>query len=92
MRQCIPVFALLAISPTTMAKAQTTAYLYDALGRLSNVNETGGSAPINTTYQYDAAGNRAQVTVSLPAPQAARASAPTHTMNSIPDKARNQGR
>ena len=41
-------------------------YSYDALGRLVEVKEANGAV---TTYSYDAAGNRTQVTSSgVPAP------------------------
>lgn len=40
------------------SSAQTQTYSYDALGRLINVTQSGGSA---STYSYDLAGNRTQL-------------------------------
>ncbi len=40
-------------------------YTYDALGRVTNVQISGGPASgTNSSYQYDPAGNRTNVTVS----------------------------
>lgn len=48
-----------------LAKAQeTTAYTYDALGRLTSVAVSGGAASgVTQSYKFDAAGNRTSVTV-----------------------------
>jgi len=47
--------------------AQTVVYAYDALGRLTNVNVLGGpGSGITQSFQYDAASNRLQQTVSAP--------------------------
>lgn len=45
---------------------KTTRYQYDALGRLTSVQDDG-SNPTASTYQFDAANNRTRVTVSAPA-------------------------
>jgi len=47
------------------AAAQAVSYTYDALGRLSTVAHPDGRV---TTYSYDPAGNRSQVTTGSPAP------------------------
>jgi YD repeat-containing protein len=47
--------------------AQTVAYVYDALGRLTNVQVLSGPGNgVTQGYQYDAAGNRVQETASAP--------------------------
>ena len=44
---------------------ETKSYNYDALGRVTGVQISGGPAGgTNAGYQYDAAGNRSNVTVS----------------------------
>lgn len=44
---------------------ETKTYTYDALGRVTNVQISGGPASgTNAGYQYDLAGNRTNVTVS----------------------------
>ncbi len=54
--------ALLAAMPVW--SAETVDYKYDALGRLVRVDNTGGpQSGANTSLQYDAAGNRALITV-----------------------------
>ena len=57
---------LAALLAGSAASAQeTTYYTYDALGRLVQVNKSGG--PVNgvqTSYNYDAASNRTNVTVT----------------------------
>ncbi len=62
----IRVSAMLLVNAawTFPADGQTTSYAYDALGRLTTVNESGGAAPVNSAYAFDAAGNRTQVTVT----------------------------
>lgn len=45
----------------TPALAQSIQYTYDALGRLKTVRYADGRV---TTYTYDAAGNRTQVTTA----------------------------
>lgn len=45
---------------------KTTRYQYDALGRLTGVQDDG-SNPTSSTYQFDAASNRTRVIVSAPA-------------------------
>ena len=42
----------------------TTDYIYDGTGRLSNEKITNGSAVTNMTYGYDNAGNRSSLTVT----------------------------
>jgi hypothetical protein len=47
--------------------AQSVTYVYDALGRLTNVQITGGPGNgVLQNYQYDAAGNRLQQNVTAP--------------------------
>ena len=53
-------------SSTALAQEVNT-YVYDALGRLTNVLHANGAV---TTYRYDAAGNRTEV-VSVAPPTAA---------------------
>lgn len=44
---------------------ETTTYTYDALGRVTKVDQVGGPANgTSTAYNYDAASNRTNVTVS----------------------------
>ena len=59
------VAALAVLVPLSAAQAQeTTTYTYDALGRVVTVQKSGGpSTGVQTTYQYDRAGNRTNVTV-----------------------------
>jgi len=46
---------------------QSVTYAYDALGRLTDVQVTGGPGNgVLQNYQYDAAGNRLQQTVTAP--------------------------
>ncbi len=54
----LAVFGALA-SPALATAAETQTYTYDALGRLTKVETTGGRV---TQYTYDAANNRTQVT------------------------------
>jgi chitodextrinase len=57
-RSIVLLFAVLGCA--LLARAETTTYTYDALGRLIQVNgSANGSA---ATYTYDAAGNRTQTT------------------------------
>lgn len=53
------VALIVALNPT--AGADTTRYVYDALGRLVEVHRANGS---KVTYTFDAADNRAQVTAT----------------------------
>lgn len=54
MRYATIILTLLCVSVKTYSG--TTSYQYDALGRLSNVNE----GPASVHYNYDPAGNRTQ--------------------------------
>jgi YD repeat-containing protein len=54
-----------AAAPTFALAAETQAYSYDALGRLTKVVASNGRV---TEYAYDAANNRTQVTSTGPAP------------------------
>lgn len=49
-----------ALSCSPLARAATTTYTYDALGRLTRVTNSAKGA--DATYGYDAAGNRTQTT------------------------------
>lgn len=55
-----------AASLSSAANAQeTTTYTYDALGRLTKVERSGGASNgVTTTYAYDKANNRANVTTT----------------------------
>jgi YD repeat-containing protein len=59
-------FALVGFLAAGPAQAQETkTYTYDALGRVTGVQTSGGpSSGTNAGYQYDPAGNRTNVTVS----------------------------
>lgn len=59
-------FASAMLCAPSLAKAQeTTAYTYDALGRLTKVAVSGGAASgVTQSYTFDAAGNRTNVTVA----------------------------
>jgi YD repeat-containing protein len=54
------VLVFVALSCSLLARAATTTYTYDALGRLTNVTNSANGAV--ATYAYDAAGNRTQTT------------------------------
>lgn len=69
-----------AISPHAMAQ-ETTAYQYDALGRLINVARSGGPANnVASAYSYDNAGNRTQVTTTGATPTPTPTPTPTCTI------------
>ena len=56
--------AALFVSSAAMS-AETTAYVYDALGRLVTVTHSGTvNNGLQTTYTHDPADNRARVTVT----------------------------
>lgn len=61
--------ALVLLSLSVAGQAQeTTTYTYDALGRVTNVDQSGGrNNDTHANYQYDAAGNRQRVVVTCPA-------------------------
>lgn len=57
--------------------AQSVAYAYDALGRLTEVHIVDGpGSGVTQIYQYDAAGNREQQTVTAPGQSAVSLSVP----------------
>ncbi|HKU15736.1 MAG TPA: fibronectin type III domain-containing protein [Steroidobacteraceae bacterium] len=58
---CSIVLAFVALGFSLVARADTTTYTYDALGRLTRVTSSTGAVD---TYSYDAAGNRTQTTSS----------------------------
>jgi hypothetical protein len=62
--------ALLALAPASAQ--ETISYTYDAQGRLISVNRgsTGPNAGVSSTYTYDDADNRTNVTVTVPGPPA----------------------
>lgn len=55
------ILVLAALSCSLLARAETTTYTYDALGRLIQVNGSANGGSV-VTYAYDAAGNRTQTT------------------------------
>lgn len=55
-RSIILIFA--GLSCALLARAETTTYTYDALGRLVQVDGSANGSVV--TYAYDAAGNRRQ--------------------------------
>lgn len=63
----------------TSASAQSATYSYDALGRLTLVNYSNGSA---TAYSYDAAGNRTQVNTTASNVSASLSASPTTIVQS----------
>jgi chitodextrinase len=54
------ILVLAALSCSLLARAETTTYTYDALGRLIQVDRSATGSVV--TYAYDAAGNRTQTT------------------------------
>ncbi len=57
--------AALALLPTIASASETVTYSYDAKGRLTNVQHTGGPASgTAVAYAYDPADNRTSVTVA----------------------------
>jgi YD repeat-containing protein len=53
------------VAPSCLAAQETTTYTYDAKGRVVGVSRSGGpSAAAATTYSYDKADNRTNVTVT----------------------------
>lgn len=65
-RICAAGVVCASMAWATGALAQsTTTYTYDALGRVTGVQQTGGPANgTSSVYTYDAASNRTNVTVS----------------------------
>lgn len=62
---CIALLALCSLpslAPNALAASNTLKYTYDALGRLTFVEDAVNG---NRDYDYDAAGNRIQVNVGL---------------------------
>ena len=63
----IAAAAATIVMPVTAWAQETTTYTYDALGRVTNVDQQGGrNDNTHAVYQYDAAGNRQRVTVTCP--------------------------
>lgn len=64
------LIAILALSICTLDAAyaeQTVSYVYDALGRLTQVQILAGpGSGVTQAYEYDAAGNRLQYQVTAP--------------------------
>lgn len=59
MRLRVTTVAALALLPSIATAAETTTYIYDVKGRLTNVTHTGGrNDGMTSTYQFDAADNR----------------------------------
>lgn len=59
------IVAGLALLPAVASAAETVTYSYDAKGRLTRVAHAGGREDGETsTYAFDAADNRASVTVN----------------------------
>lgn len=71
-RRCWKLSALLLTFVGTAQAQQTTAYSYDAKGRLIKATNSGGSNSSTTTYQHDKADNRARLTTSGAAGTAAQ--------------------
>lgn len=59
-RLALPIL-LIALSPVIYAQPKTTAYTYDALGRLTFVSDSVNG---NRDYDYDKAGNRLLVSTN----------------------------
>jgi hypothetical protein len=55
----------LALTTSSAFAAETTTYIYDVFGRLTQLSASGGPANgVTRTYQYDAADNRTQFQIS----------------------------
>lgn len=52
------VLLLMAVGSSSLGRADTTTYTYDALGRLRTVTVSGSGTYAEQSYDYDAAGNR----------------------------------
>ncbi|MBG6118989.1 YD repeat-containing protein [Sphingobium sp. AEW010] len=73
-------YALIIALPYASYAQETTAYSYDALGRMTNVSQAGGpNNGVSSTYAYDSAGNRTSVTVSGVTTGALSSSSPNNT-------------
>ena len=65
MRARLIIAAVLALSPTLTAAAETITYSYDAKGRLTQVAHVGGrNDRLTSSYAFDAADNRTAARVS----------------------------
>ena len=63
----IAAAAAAVVMPVAALAQETTTYTYDALGRVTQVDQQGGrNDNTHASYQYDAAGNRSRVTVTCP--------------------------
>jgi hypothetical protein len=79
----ISFFVFIFFSESLFAQSKTTKYTYDALGRLTFVNDSVNG---NRDYDYDKAGNRLLVTTGLATDSAAEPgllSAPTNLSSSL---------
>jgi hypothetical protein len=75
----VPLAGIVCASTTAVA-AQKVKYIYDALGRLTDVQVLEGpGSGVNQHYGYDAAGNRLQETASAPGQTAVSLSVPSTT-------------
>ena len=74
---------VVALGMTKAAHAdQTVKYVYDALGRLTDVQILGGpGSGVLQTYTYDAAGNRLQYAVTAPGQSAVTITVTTPRVN-----------
>lgn len=62
--------------------AQSVSYVYDALGRLTEVQILGGPGNgVSEAYQYDAAGNRLNYSVTAPGQSAVTLTVPNPRVN-----------
>ncbi len=61
---CLTVI-LTIVNATSVRAAEGAKYTYDALGRLTKIDQTSGPASgTNSTFTYDPAGNRSSAVVS----------------------------
>ena len=67
-RQAVALCACLSLSQVALAQvAEQIDYTYDSLGQLTYVSHSGSAnSGVTASYQLDAAGNRSNVTVTVP--------------------------
>jgi hypothetical protein len=81
MRLVVAVVVALGMAQASHA-GQTVTYVYDALGRLTDVKVLGGpGSGVIQTYAYDAAGNRQNYQVTAPGQSAVTISLSTPNVN-----------